>query len=53
MPRIIQLMPDGGGCYIAVDRDADLWRGEAKRQRSGDEEYIAWKPLPSEFQRDN
>jgi hypothetical protein len=24
MPRIIQLTPDGGGRYIAVDRDGDL-----------------------------
>ena len=40
MPRIIQLAPDGGGRYIAVDRDGDLWRGETKRQTSGGEEYI-------------
>jgi len=53
MPRIIQLAPDGGGRYIAVDRDGDLWRGETKRQKSGGEEYIEWKPLPSQFPRDN
>jgi hypothetical protein len=52
MPRIIQLTPDGGGRYIAVDRDGDLWRGEAKRRASGDQEYIARKPLASEFPRD-
>jgi hypothetical protein len=51
MPRIIQLAPDGGGCYIAVDRDGDLWRGETKSQKEGGEEYIQWKPLPSEFPR--
>jgi hypothetical protein len=53
MPRIIQLAPDGGGRYIAVDRDGDLWRGETKRQPSGGEEYIEWKPLPARFPRDN
>jgi hypothetical protein len=31
MPRIIHLAPDGGGRYIAVDRDGDLWRGETMR----------------------
>jgi hypothetical protein len=53
MPRIIQLAPDGGGRYIAVDRDGDLWRGETKRQKDGDQEYIQWKPLPSQFPRHN
>ena len=53
MPRIIQLAPDGSGRYIAVDRDGDLWRGETKRQTAGGEEYIQWKPLPSEFPRDD
>ena len=53
MPRIIQPAPDGSGRYIAVDRDGDLWRGEMKRQERGDEEYIEWKPLPSQFPRDN
>ena len=53
MPRIIQLTPDGGGRYIAVDRDGDLWRGETKRQTRGGEEYIEWKPLPAQFPRDN
>ena len=53
MPRIIQLAPDGSGRYIAVDRDGDLWRGETKRQKAGGEEYIQWKPLPSEFPRDD
>jgi len=53
MPRIIQVTPDGGGRYIAVDRDGELWRGETKRQEDGGAEYIAWKPLHSEFPRDN
>jgi len=53
MPRIIQLAPDGSGRYIAVDRDGDLWRGETKRQKASGEEYIQWKPLPSEFPRDD
>lgn len=53
MPRIIQLAPDGAGRYIAVDRDGDLCRGETKRQKNDGEEYIAWKPLPSEFPRDD
>jgi hypothetical protein len=52
MPRIIQLAPDGSGRYIAVDRDGDLWRGEMKRQTEGGEEYVEWKPLPSQFPRD-
>ena len=52
MPRIIQITRDGAGRYVAVDRDGNLWRGETKRQRNGDEEYIVWKPLPSEFPRD-
>jgi hypothetical protein len=51
MPRIIQLTPDGGGRYIAVDRDGDLWRGETKRQKEGGEEYIQWTPLPAQFPR--
>ena len=53
MPRIIQLSPDGGGRYIAVDRDGELWRGETMRQKDGGQEYIQWKPLPSQFPRDN
>ena len=53
MPRIIQLTPAGGGRYIAVDRDGDLWRGETKRQTSGGQEYIEWKPLPAQFPKDN
>jgi hypothetical protein len=53
MPRIIQLAPDGGGRYIGVDRDGDLWRGETKRQKDGGQEYIQWKPLPSQFPREN
>ena len=53
MPRIIQLTPDGGGRYIAVDRGGDLWRGETKRQTRGGEEHIEWKPLPAQFPRDN
>jgi hypothetical protein len=53
MPRIIQLAPDGGGRYIAVDRDGDLWRGETVRQKDGGQEYIQWKPLPSQFPSEN
>ena len=53
MPRIIQLAPDGGGRYIAVDRDGELWRGETMRQKDGGQEYIQWKPLPSRFPSDN
>jgi hypothetical protein len=53
MPRIIQLAPDGGGRYIAVDRDGELWRGETMRQKDGGQDYIQWKPLPSQFPRDN
>jgi hypothetical protein len=26
MPRIVQLAPDGGGRYLAVDWDGELWR---------------------------
>jgi hypothetical protein len=52
-PRITQLAPVGSGRYIAVDRDGELWRGETKRQKEGGEEYIQWKPLPSQFPRDN
>lgn len=54
MPSIIQLAPDAGGRYLAVDRDGgDLWRGETKHRKDGGEEYIQWKPLPSQFPRDN
>ncbi len=53
MPRIIQLAPNGGGRYPAVDRDGDLWRGETMRQRDGRQESIRWNPLPSQFPRDN
>jgi hypothetical protein len=51
MPRIIQLAPDGGGRYIAVDRDGQVWRGETKRSEPDGAEFIAWMPLPSEFPR--
>jgi hypothetical protein len=49
MPKIVHIAPDGGGRYIAVDRDGDLWRGETRRRKEGDEEYIQWRPLPCEF----
>jgi hypothetical protein len=49
MPKIVQIAPDGSGRYIAVDRDGDLWRGETRRRRERDEEYIQWRPLPVEF----
>jgi len=52
MPRIIQLSPDGGGRYIAVDRDGQVCRGETKRSKPDGAEYIAWKPLPSQFPKD-
>jgi hypothetical protein len=52
MPRIVQLAPDGGGRYIAVDWDGELWRGETMR-KDGGQEYIDWKPQPSQFPRDN
>jgi hypothetical protein len=51
MPTIIQLSPDGSGRYIAVDRDGQVWRGETKRSKTDGEDYIAWKPLHSEFPR--
>ena len=38
MPRIIQLA-SGGGRYIAVDRDGQVWRGETQRPKSGGDEY--------------
>jgi hypothetical protein len=53
MSRIIQLAPDGGGRYLAVDRDGDLWRGEPMRQKDGGQECIQWKPLLSQFPKDN
>ena len=53
MPRIVQLAPDGGGRYIAVDWDGELWRGETMRQKDGGHEYIHWKPQPSQFPSDN
>ena len=49
MPRLLDIAPDGGGRYIAVDRDGQVWRGETKRAKTGGEEYIVWKPLPCEF----
>ena len=48
-PRMVHIVPEGGGRYIAVDRDGELWRGETKRGKEPEEEYIQWKPLPSEF----
>ena len=51
MPRIIQLEPDGGGRYIAIDQDGEIWRGQLRRNKPDREEYIAWTPLPSEFPR--
>ena len=51
MPRLLQVSPDGGGRYIAVDRDGQVWRGETKQSKPSGEEYIAWKPLHSEFPR--
>src|SRR5216684_4524828 len=53
MPRIIQLAPDAGGRYIAVDRDSELWPGETMRLKDGGQDYIRWKPQPSQFPRDN
>ena len=53
MPRIIQLSRDGGGRYIAVDHEGQVWRGETKQPKGGGEEYIAWKPLRSEFPKHN
>jgi hypothetical protein len=35
MPRLLQVSPDGGGRYIAVDWDGQLWRGETKRPKEG------------------
>jgi hypothetical protein len=49
MPRLLQVAPDGGGRYIAVDRDGQIWRGEAKRKKPDGTEVIAWTPMPSEF----
>ncbi|HEY7652694.1 MAG TPA: hypothetical protein VIG07_07725 [Methylomirabilota bacterium] len=49
MPRLLQVSPDGGGRYIAVDGDGQVWRGETKRGKTSEEEYVAWKPLRSEF----
>jgi len=49
MPRLLQVAPDGGGRYIAVDRDGQIWRGETKRSKLDGTEVIAWKPMPSEF----
>jgi len=53
MPRLLQVAPDGGGRYIAVDRDGQIWRGDTTRAKGGGEEYIVWKPLRSEFPRDS
>ena len=49
MPRLLQVAPDGGGRYIAVDRDGQIWRGEAKRSKPDGPEFIAWTPMRSEF----
>lgn len=49
MPRLLDVAPDGGGRYIAVDREGQVWRGETKRAKGSGEEYIAWKPIPCEF----
>ncbi len=52
MPRLLQVAPDGGGRYIAVDRDGQIWRGEAKRSKPDGTEFIAWTPMRSEFPSD-
>lgn len=49
MPTLIQVSPNGGGRYIGVDREGQVWRGEVKRSRGDGEDYIAWKPMHSEF----
>jgi hypothetical protein len=49
MPRLLHVAPDGGGRYIAVDRDGQIWRGETKRRKPDGNEVIAWTPMPSEF----
>ncbi len=38
MARLLDIAPDGGGRYIAVDRDGQVWPGETKRQKEGGEE---------------
>lgn len=52
MPRILQIAPDGGGRYVAVDRDGEIWRGQLRSSKSDNEEYIVWTRLPSEFPED-
>jgi hypothetical protein len=53
MPRLLQASPDGGGRYIAVDRDGQVWRGDTKRSKPDGAEYIAWTPMYSEFPKDS
>jgi hypothetical protein len=50
MPRLIQVSADSTTLrnFIAIDREGEVWRGETKQGKSG-QEYIEWKRIRSEF----
>ena len=50
-PKLVQIAPEMvGTTFIAVDDTGQVWRGRHERTQ-GNEEYIDWKPLRSEFPR--
>ena len=50
MPTLVHISADGGRSktFIAVDDAGEVWRGEIKAEKSG-EEYIVWRRIRSEF----
>jgi hypothetical protein len=53
MPKLVHVSTDTGGrtLLIGVDEEGDVWRGQLQNDREGSE-YIAWKHIRSEFERD-
>ena len=51
MPKLVQISPESAGNrnLIAVDKEGEVWRGDIKRDRIGQEEYIEWRRIRSDF----
>lgn len=51
MAKLIHVSTDAEGrAFIGVDADGGVWRGQMQRDQ-GDEDYILWKHIRSEFER--